>query len=94
MRYASPTLVDVHHLGPKRERNISGVCSVCRLTLLVWLQDSEVPTPALADRLEQLFRKHVQECHTRVFPLPAVNAAKLPNQNRTCKLITDPPTSR
>ena len=88
MRYASPTLKDVLHLGPKGDRNISGACSACGVTLLVWLQDSEEPSPALADRLEQLFTKHVKECHTPVAPLRVATAADLPKQPKWGQLCT------
>jgi hypothetical protein len=65
MRTASPSLVNIHHLGANGDRNISGRCSACGVTLLAWLEDSEPTGPALEDRFELIFRNHVEECHPR-----------------------------
>jgi hypothetical protein len=65
MRYVLPTLINIHHLGPQGDRNISGTCSACGVTLLAWLEDSEPTGPALGNRFELIFRNHVEECHSR-----------------------------
>jgi len=59
----SPILTDVRHIGPDRDRNISGTCSACGVTLLAWLKQSEESEPVLERRLETLFRQHVDAHH-------------------------------
>jgi hypothetical protein len=81
MRYISPSLTNVHHLGPDGDRNISGTCSVCGVTLLAWLEDSERIGPTLTNRFEALFRNHVEECHPRVVLLREIGALR-PNHAR------------
>jgi hypothetical protein len=81
MRYVSPSLTNVHHLGPNGDRNISGTCSVCGVTLLAWLEDSERTGPALTNRFEALFGKHVDECHPRVAPLRQMADSHHPNHS-------------
>jgi hypothetical protein len=74
MRYPSPALKDIRQIGPKRDRNISGICSACGTALLAWLQDSETAKPSLPDRLDVVFKAHVAECH----PRPATHARRFP----------------
>jgi len=74
MPYASPALKDIRQIGPKRDRNISGICSACGTALLAWLEDSEAAKPSLPDRLDAVFKAHVAECH----PRPAGHARRLP----------------
>lgn len=77
MRYASPRLINIHHLGPKGDRNISGTCSACGVTLLAWLEDSEPTGRALIDKFEMIFRKHVDECHAHLARLQETPDPKL-----------------
>jgi hypothetical protein len=74
MRYPSPALRDVRQIGPKRDRNISGICSACGTALLAWLRDSEAAEPSLPDRLDAIFKAHVAEYH----PQAASHARRLP----------------
>ena len=74
MPYASPALKDIRQIGPKRDRNISGICSACGTALLAWLEDSEAAQPSLPDRLDAVFKAHVAERH----PRPASHARRLP----------------
>ena len=81
MRYVSPSLTNVHHLGPDGDRNISGTCSACGVTLLAWLEDCEPTGPVLTDKFEVLFRNHVEEFHLRVVALREIGPLR-PNYAR------------
>jgi hypothetical protein len=63
MRHDYPTLKDMRHIGPESEKNISGVCSACGVTLLAWLEESDPCGPALVNRIQELFKLHVAEYH-------------------------------
>lgn len=54
--YASPALRDIRQIGPKRDRNISGICSACGTALLAWLEDSEAAKPSLPEKLDAVFK--------------------------------------
>jgi hypothetical protein len=59
-------LSDVRQIGPISERDISGVCSACGVTLLARLDDyeAEKPTPVrLRAMLERVFERHVADKH-------------------------------
>jgi hypothetical protein len=57
-------LVDVRQIGPDRERDISGKCSSCGVTLITRLDDCEGVTPnRLTEKLENLFARHLSEKH-------------------------------
>jgi hypothetical protein len=57
-----PRLVDVRQIGPKSERDISGRCSACGVTLIARLDNSEDPSPAhLKSKLDKLFERHITE---------------------------------
>lgn len=91
MRYIAPSLTTIHHIGPTADRNISGTCSACGITLLAWLEDSEQTGPTLTNRFEALFRKHVEECHPRVAPLRQMADLRHPNhsgQRRSAELLS------
>jgi len=65
MAARSPRLIDIRQLGPNREREISGVCSVCDAVLLARLKQEEgAPLPEqLHARLARLFESHIQKEH-------------------------------
>jgi hypothetical protein len=57
-----PRLVDVRHIGPKSERDISGRCSACGVILIARLDTREdAQSQQLRDKLERLFARHVTE---------------------------------
>jgi len=62
-----PRLLDVRRIGPESERDISGVCSVCKITLLIRLDSPKVPPrAALEDALRNLFLRHVAAVHEAI----------------------------
>jgi len=64
MTNRGPRLVDIRQIGPNRERDISGVCSVCKDVLLVRLNSKEVPSRIeLREALSNLFERHVTQSH-------------------------------
>ena len=81
MRYISPSLINIYHLGPNGDRNISGTCSACGVTLLAWLEDCEPTGPVLTDKFAVLFRNHVEEFHPRVVAVREIGPLR-PNYAR------------
>jgi hypothetical protein len=65
-------LSDIRQLGPKRQRDISGVCSACKSILLARLDETEWATPTtLRAKLEKVLERHVAEMHSNK-PKPGV----------------------
>jgi hypothetical protein len=63
----APHLKEVRHIGPKGERDLSGVCSACGDILFARLADTEELTPDLLQRrLDDVFAAHVAEKHGSV----------------------------
>jgi hypothetical protein len=89
MRYVLPTLINIHHLGPHGDRNISGTCSACGVTLLAWLGDSEPVGPDLEDKFKLLFRNHVEECHPRNARLQKIAIPELSSNRRRKRPVSE-----
>jgi len=81
-------LSDIRQLGPKRQRDISGVCSACKSILLARLDENEWATPAaLRAKLEKVLERHVAERHASkskpgviVFPAGSRGAGRATTQ--------------
>jgi len=74
-----PALLDVRQIGPNNERDISGVCSICRTIFLTGVRAPKIPSrEQLEDALLDVFQRHVAEAHTA--------HAEIETQSTTCEL--------